>query len=177
MRDYGLSAYAAEQLTAERWLAEYFEAAAEEAQSPVALCNLILGEVFAQITLRDTAHTGERDASSLPIAPAHLAKLSDLISQSRVNSSTGKKILSALFDNDCDPEAYAAANDLFTLTDPAALERAARNALAANPGMVQSYKAGKTNVEKALMGKAMAETCGKADPERLRAILVGLLEQ
>ncbi len=177
MRDYGLSAYAAEQLTAERWLAEYFEAAAAEAQSPAALCNLILGEAFAQIALRDTAHTGERDASSLPIAPGHLAKLSNLMSPGRVNISTGKKILSALFDKDCDPEAYAAANDLFTLTDAAVLEQAARKALALNPDMVQSYKAGKTNVEKALMGKAMAETRGKADPERLRKLLLTLLEQ
>lgn len=50
MQQYGLTAYAAEQLTAERWLAEYFERAAGLAESSVALCNLILGEVFAQIT-------------------------------------------------------------------------------------------------------------------------------
>lgn len=43
MQQYGLTAYAAEQLTAERWLAEYFERAAGLAESPVALCNLILG--------------------------------------------------------------------------------------------------------------------------------------
>ena len=49
MQQYGLTAYAAEQLTAERWLAEYFERAAGLAESPMALCNLILGEVFAQI--------------------------------------------------------------------------------------------------------------------------------
>ena len=41
MQQYGLTAYAAEQLTAERWLAEYFERAAGLAESPVALCNLI----------------------------------------------------------------------------------------------------------------------------------------
>ena len=34
MQQYGLTAYAAEQLTAERWLAEYFERAAGLAESP-----------------------------------------------------------------------------------------------------------------------------------------------
>ena len=175
MQQYGLTAYAAEQLTAERWLAEYFERAAGLAQSPVALCNLILGEVFAQITLRDTAHTGERGPEALPIAPEHLAALSDMISTGKVNSSTGKKILAALFDQDQDPAAYAQAHDLFTLTDPAALEAAAREALENNPDMVQTYLSGKTTVEKALMGKAMALTRGKADPEALRRKLLELL--
>ena len=175
MQQYGLTAYAAEQLTAERWLAEYFERAASLAQSPVALCNLILGEVFAQITLRDTAHTGERGPEALPIAPEHLAALSDMIGAGKVNSSTGKKILAALFDQDQDPVAYARAHDLFTLTDPAALEAAARKALENNPDMVQTYLSGKTSVEKALMGKAMALTRGKADPEALRQKLLKLL--
>ena len=175
MQQYGLTAYAAEQLTAERWLAEYFERAAGLAESPVALCNLILGEVFAQITLRDTAHTGERGPEALPIAPEHLAALSDMISAGKVNSSTGKKILAALFDQDQDPAAYAQAHDLFTLTDPAALEAAAREALENNPDMVQTYLSGKTTVEKALMGKAMALTRGKADPEALRRKLLELL--
>lgn len=177
MREYSLTAYAAEQLTAERWLAEYFERAAKLCQSPVALANLLLGEVFAQLTLRDTEKTGERDASALPIAPEHLAGLSDLISSGRVNSSTGKKILAVMFDGDCDPQAYARAHDLFTLTDASALEEAAGRVLAANPDMVKSYRAGKTNVEKALMGKAMAETKGKADPEQLRSIMLKMLAE
>lgn len=175
MQQYGLTAYAAEQLTAERWLAEYFERAAGLAESPVALCNLILGEVFAQITLRDTAHTGERGPEALPIAPEHLAALSDMIGTGKVNSSTGKKILATLFDRDQDPVAYAQAHDLFTLTDPAVLEAAARETLEKNPDMVKTYLSGKTTVEKALMGKAMALTRGKADPEALRRKLLELL--
>ena len=175
MQTYGLTAYAAEQLTAERWLAEYFEAAAKGAQRPVAVANLLLGEVFAQIALRDTEHTGERDEACLPIAPAHLARLSDLISAGRVNSSTGKKILAAMFDRDCDPEAYAEQNDLFTISDEDVLRRAVETTLAANPDMAASFRAGKTGVERALMGKAMAETKGKADPERLRALLMEAL--
>lgn len=172
MHTYGLTAYAAEQLSAERWLAEYFEQAVQHAKSPVALSNLILGEVFAQITLRDTAHTGDRDESCLPIRPEHLAKLSNMAVEGRVNSTTAKKILAVLFDGDCDPEVYASEHDLFLLTDENKLRDAVRTVLAQSEGMVQSYRAGKTNVAKALMGKAMGLCRGKADAEKLNAILM-----
>ncbi|MEA4999849.1 MAG: Asp-tRNA(Asn)/Glu-tRNA(Gln) amidotransferase subunit GatB [Candidatus Limiplasma sp.] len=176
MQTYGLSAYAAEQLTAERWLAEYFEAAAAVAASPIAVANLLQGEVFAIMSARATDAEKRGDASpegraSLPIAPENLAKLADMMAEGRVNSSTGKKIVAALFRQDQDPQAYAAAHDLFTVGDDSALLDAVRQAIAENPAMVESYRGGKLTVEKALMGKAMAITRGKADPERLAELL------
>lgn len=176
MQRDGLTAYAAEQIAAERWLAEYYEQAAQQAQSPVALANLILGEVFAQITLRDIQHTGDRDESSLPIAPAHLAALSNMAHAGRVNSTTAKKILAAMFDSDCDPEQYAQAHDLFLLTDENLLREKVQEVLDGNDAMVQSYRAGKVNVAKALMGKAMGACRGKADAELLNRILLELLQ-
>ena len=176
MQRHGLTAYAAEQIAAERWLAEYYEQAVQHAQSPVALANLILGEVFAQITLRDTQHTGDRDESCLPIAPAHLAALSNMAHTGRVNSTTAKKILTALFDADCDPEQYAQEHDLFLLTDENLLREKVQEVLDGNAAMVQSYRAGKVNVAKALMGKAMGACRGKADAELLNRILMEMLQ-
>lgn len=181
MGQYGLSAYAAEQLTAERWLAEYFEEAAALAASPVGVANLLQGEVFALLGARAAeAEKAGRPApegrASLPVAPANLAKLADMLAQGRVNSSTGKRIVAALFAGDCDPEGYAAAHELFTVGDDAALRDAAEQALAENPDMVESYIKGKTSVEKALMGKAMAILRGKADPARLGELLHAALE-
>lgn len=165
---YQLTAYVADQLVSEGWLADYYELAAAQAQSPAALANLLLGETLALLSARDTRE--------LPVAPAHMAALADMMAQGRVNSSTGKKILAALFDADTDPEAYAAQHDLYMLTDEAALRAAVHAVLTQNPAMVASYRAGKTNAQKALMGKAMAETHGKADPERLRELLMAELD-
>ena len=166
-RRFGLRREEAELIASERWLAEYYEQAAALSRDPAALARLIVGEAFAQIALRGTAHTGERDAGSLPIAPAHLARLSDLAAEGRLNSTTAKKILAALFDQDQDPEAYAQQHGLFQMTDSAALREAALRALRENPAMVRAYLGGKTNVQKALMGKAMALTQGRADPRLL----------
>ena len=181
MSDYGLTAYAAEQLTSERWLAEYFEQSAGMAKSPVSVANLLQGEVFAILSAK--ASEAEKNgkaavegAESLPISPKHLAKLSDLLVDGRVNSSTGKKILAVMFSEDCDPEDYAEKNALFAVSDDAVLMEAVQMVLRQNPGMVDSYKKGKTTVERALMGKAMGATRGKADPERLSALLHQALE-
>ncbi|HNX62509.1 MAG TPA: Asp-tRNA(Asn)/Glu-tRNA(Gln) amidotransferase subunit GatB [Candidatus Limiplasma sp.] len=180
--EYGLSAYAAEQITAERWLAEYFEEAAAVAQSPVGVANLLQGEVFALMSVRATeaeksGSSAAEGRESLPVSPTHLAKLSDLLADGRVNSSTGKKILSALFSEDCDPEAYAEAHGLFTVSDDATLTDAITRTLTENPDMVQTYRGGKVSVEKALMGKAMAVTRGKANPEKLAQMLHEALER
>ena len=159
---YGLPRKAAELLTDEKWLADYF--------MPAALANLLLGEVFARLTLRETPGT-ERDETSLPIPPRRLAALSNLLDEGRVNSSTGKKILAALFDEDVEPETYAQEHGLFLVTDENVLRQAAEQALRDNPSMVKGYLRGKFTVEKALMGKAMALARGRADPERLSQLV------
>ena len=167
---YGLPRKAAELLTDEKWLADYFMRAAADARNPAALANLLLGEVFARLTLRETPGT-ERDETSLPIPPRRLAALSNLLDEGRVNSSTGKKILTALFDEDVEPETYAQEHGLFLVTDETVLRQAAEQALRDNPSMVKGYLRGKLTVEKALMGKAMALTRGRADPERLSQLV------
>ena len=181
IRDYGLTAYAAEQLTSERWLADYFEKAAGMAQSPVSVANLLQGEVFAILSARATeaeknGETVPEGEASLPVSPKNLAKLSDLMVQNRVNSSTGKRILGVLFAENCDPEAYAEQHTLFTVSDDSVLLAAVRQTIDQNPDMVESYRKGKTTVERALMGRAMAATKGKADPERLSQLLHKALE-
>lgn len=168
---FGLSAYAADQLAAERWLADIYQQAAALAQSPKALANLILGECFAQIALRDAGRAGDRGAGCLPILPEHLAALSNLMEAGRLSSTAGKKVLAALFDADCDPETYAREHDLFLLTDETALQSLAHKVIAQQSALVQAYRGGKTAVLQALIGKGMALSRGRADPEKLAALL------
>lgn len=166
---YGLTEYAAGLLTEEQWLADYFTGAAQSAKDPAALANLLLGECFALMNARGL--------ETLPVAPANLAALSNLMAESRVNSSTGKKILAALFEEDQNPVAYAEKNDLFLLTDEALLSGIVEKTLESCPDMVAGYLGGKVTVEKALMGRAMGMTRGKAEPETLRRLMLVALEK
>lgn len=81
MADYGLTAYAAEQLVSEKALAEYFEAACESTAAPKTLANLMLTEVFRLLPPESTA---------IPLAPAHLGRLADMVEQGDISAGVAK---------------------------------------------------------------------------------------
>ncbi len=163
MRDFGISAYAAEQLTGQKEIADYFETAALLTRAPITLCNLLITEIFRLLPLEST---------DIPISPAHLAKLADLIGEGQVNSSAGKRVLALLWEKDRDPEDIVKEQGLYQLSDTDALLSAVREAVAKNPKMLEGYKKGKTAMAKALMGQAMAITQGKANPVKLQELLM-----
>lgn len=162
MERYGLSAYAAEQLTGQKEIADYFEKAAALTKAPITLCNLLITEIFRLLPPEST---------DIPIAPAHLAELSDLLEEGQVNSSAGKKVLVFLWERDRDPEDIIREQGLYQLSDTEALLLAVREAIASNPKMLEGYKKGKLTMAKALMGQAMALTQGKANPVKLQTLL------
>ncbi len=168
IREYGLSSYAAEQVIGQKEIADYFEAAAKQTSAAKTLCNLLITEIFRLLP---------PESATIPIAPAHLAKLSDLLDQGQINSSSGKKVLAILWEQDQDPENIVRAQGLYQLSDPEALLQAVREVLHQNPVLVEGYKKGKTTMAKALMGQAMALTGGKANPVKLQEILDAELER
>ncbi len=162
VREYGLSAYAAEQLTGQKEIADYFETSASLTHAPVTLCNLLITEIFRLLPPENV---------DIPISPAHLARLADLIDEGQLNSSAGKKVLALLWENDRDPDDIVSEQGLYQLSDGSALLSAVKEAIAQNPKMLEGYKKGKTNMSRALMGQAMAITQGKANPVKLQELL------
>jgi len=166
MERYGLSRYDAGQLTNEREVAAYFEEAAELTAYPKILANLLTGEVF-RLRGQDGA---------VPVSPAHMAALSTLIGEGRVNSSAGKKVLAALWERDEEPSAVVRRLGLEQVGDEATLRGLLAEAVAANPNAVADYRAGKASALQAVMGHVMKAAGGRADPVKLRALLEEMLK-
>ena len=61
------------------------------------------------------------------------------------------------------------------LTDEQTLSRLAEQIIAQNPQLADAYRKGKTAVLQALVGRGMAQTQGRADPEKLAACLIQFL--
>lgn len=160
--ELGLTSYAAEQLTASRDLAEYFERAARLTRSPRTLANLMITEVFRLLDGEDAV---------IPLPEAHLAKIADLADAGQINNNTAKKAIADTWLTGEDPEAYIARNGLRQITDPAELLPHVRQALADNPKMVAQYYGGKTAARRALMGAAMRLTGGMAHPVILQQLV------
>lgn len=166
--EYGLSAHDAEQLIANKYIADYFEAAAKLTAYPKLLANLMTGELFSLL---------EQDGDDvvIPIDGAHLASVATMSGDGTINSSTAKKLVKTLFEKDADPEVIVRENDLAQISDPEILGKYVDEAIASDPKTVAAVKAGRTNAAKALMGKIMAKTGGKGNPVKINELLEAAL--
>jgi aspartyl-tRNA(Asn)/glutamyl-tRNA(Gln) amidotransferase subunit B len=153
---FSLTDYEAERLTEDKVVADFFETAANESRYPKVLSSLIMTEL-------SPLFDNEGDAE-LPLAPERLAKLADLLGDEKINSNTGKKVLRLLLEEDFDPESYVKEEDLMQITDRQALLPIVEDALAANPKAVEDYRKGKESAIKAIIGRVMKETSGRAYP-------------
>ena len=168
LQTYGLTSYAAEQLVSEKALADYFEEAAGQTSAVRTLANLMLTEVFRLLA-------GE--GAAVRIAPAHLARVATLTEEGVINSGAAKKVISALWEQDEEPDAYIARNGLTQISDEAMLEGYVRRALAEHPDMVAGYRRGKATLKKALMGAAMGLSGGMANPVLLQTLMDRALDE
>jgi len=166
---FSLSDYEAERLTEDKVVADFFETAANESRYPKVLASLIMTEL-------SPLFDDEGDAE-LPLAPGRLAKLADLLGDEKINSNTGKKVLRLLLEDDFDPEAYVKAEDLLQITDRQALLRIVENAITANQKAVEDYRKGKETAIKAIIGRVMKETSGRAYPLLVEEMILEKISQ
>lgn len=168
MKSYGLSADVAEQLTDRKALADYFEQAAQAAHAVKTMVNLMTTEFFRLLGADDVRP---------PIAPEHLARIADMVADGDISMGNAKKLIAALWTQDCDPDEFAAENHLLQLNDAEVLAEAVTKALAEHPDMVAKYRAGKLTMAKALMGAAMGLCGGRANPVLLHDLMDDALKR
>ncbi len=169
--EYGLSAYDAGLLTADKALAEFFEGTIAAGAAPKKAANWLTGE-----TLR-LLKESEQEASSIRFAPESLAKLIGLAERGVVNNRSAKEVFAAMFAENADPEAYVEAHGLKVENDAGLLAETAKRVLDANPKAVAEYREGKEKVLGFLVGQIMREMHGKADPAQANEALRNLLSK
>jgi aspartyl-tRNA(Asn)/glutamyl-tRNA(Gln) amidotransferase subunit B len=157
----------AEVLSRDRNLADFFEGAvtAAAAASARSIANWMTGDVLRLLGERDeTVDTGR-------VTPPQIAELVDLVERGEISTPAAKQTLEHMFDSG---EAAASIVDrlgLRQVTDVDAVESLVLEVIAANPTLVDTYRAGKTNVIKRLMGEAMKASRGTANPETVMRVL------
>ncbi|MGH2516584.1 MAG: Asp-tRNA(Asn)/Glu-tRNA(Gln) amidotransferase subunit GatB, partial [Ktedonobacterales bacterium] len=174
---YGLAPRDAEQLTAERPLADYYEAvlAAGTPSDPPAraraAANWLLGD------LRRLLNAAPLDIAESRVSAAGLAELLDLIEAGKISGKQGKEVLEKAFASGETPGAVVAREGIAQLSDAGELEGIVAEVLAANPKAVEDYHAGKTASVQFLVGQVMKRTRGRAKPDMVSPILLGKLGQ
>jgi len=163
MADYGLSAYDASILVAERETADFFEGAVKHGgvrRDAKAVANWLMGDLAAQANAEGVA------VADAGLSPASLASLVDLISEGVISGKIAKDLLARLFANDrqADPRALVEAHGLRQVTDAGAIDSAVDAVIAANPDKAEQVKM-KPGMLGWFVGQVMKSTGGKANPQ------------
>ena len=99
------------------------------------------------------------------MTPAALAALVKMSAAGTINGPTLKELLPEIFEKGGDPEAIVKERGLGAVSDTGALEAFVDQAIAANPGPVADFKAGKKAAAGFFVGQVMKLSKGKADPK------------
>lgn len=163
--DFGVSDYDAAILANDLELASYFETAAKGAKKPKSVANWILNDLLSALG------SASRRITDCPVAPEALDQLVNLIDSGTINSKQGKEVFSEMFQTGKPAAVIVEEKGLKQVSDTGAIEAMADEVLAANPGPVADYKAGKTSALNFLKGQLMKLSKGKANPALAGEIL------
>ncbi|XXF79533.1 Asp-tRNA(Asn)/Glu-tRNA(Gln) amidotransferase subunit GatB [Myxococcaceae bacterium GXIMD 01537] len=163
---YGLPAYDAKLLTAERPLADFFEACAQHFKDYKKLSNWFLGE-FSRLLKEEPGAS----LSTLRFTPAHLGELLTAVEQGTVSGNAAKDVLGEMFRTGKAPADVIAEKGLAQVSDAGAVEAVVDEVLAKNAGEVEKYRAGKKQIFGFFVGQVMRAMKGKGNPTLVNELL------
>ena len=166
LEQYNLSEKDANIITSSKYLSDLFEKAIEVCHNPKAVNNWIISDISR--ILNET----EMDPIEIPFDAHQLGNLVLLIDKGTISSSIGKKVLVELFENPREPEEIIKEKGWIQISDEGAIKEVVLKVLEANPQSIADYKNGKDRALGFLVGQAMKETKGKANPQMLNKMFL-----
>ena len=119
----------------------------------------------------------ELEPSDIPFTADQLGNLVILIDKGTISSSIAKKVLDEMFKEPKDPQKIIEEKGWIQISDEGAIKEVVLKILEANPQSIADYKAGKDKAVGFLVGQAMKETKGKANPQMLNKMFIEELKK
>jgi aspartyl-tRNA(Asn)/glutamyl-tRNA(Gln) amidotransferase subunit B len=163
VKDYGLSAYDATVLVAERGNADFFEEVAKGRDGKLS-ANWVINELFGRLNKEG------KDIEHSPVSAKQLGGLVDLISGGTISGKIAKDLFEILWTEGGDPAEIVESRGMKQVTDTGAIEKAVDDIIAANPDKVEQAKA-KPSMLGWFVGQVMKASGGKANPQAVNEIL------
>lgn len=159
--EYNLPEYDSKIITSSRKIADFFEEATKECNNPKAVSNWIMTDILRILNEK------EMEIEDLPFTAKDLANLIKLIDKGTISSSIAKKVFAKMLETGKEPEIIVKEEGLMQISDEGAIKEVVLKILENNPQSIADYKAGKDKALGFLVGQAMKETKGKANPAML----------
>ena len=166
---YGLSAYDAGVLVAERASADSFEATAQAGDAKQA-ANWIINELFGLL-----AKNG-REIETSPVSARDLGRMLELMKDGTLSGRLAKDVFAIMFETGQDPAAIVAERGLKQVTDTGSIVPIVEQVIAGNPGQVETYRKN-PKVIGWFVGQVMKATGGKANPALVQEIVKAQLDR
>lgn len=164
VKDFGLSEYDANVLTAEVVNAAYFEEVVTAAGDGKLSANWVINELFGRLK------KDECEITDSPVSPGQLAGIIKLIKSDAISGKIAKDLFEIVYTEGGDPDQIVEARGMKQVTDTGAIETAVDEIIAANPAQVEKAK---QNPKLAgwFVGQVMKATGGKANPKAVNELV------
>ena len=118
------------------------------------------------------AHDTGTELAALPITPAQVARISELVAAGTLNDRLARDVIDAVLAGEGTPDEVVEARGLAVVSDDSALTATIDEAIAANPEVVAKIRDGKIAAAGVLVGAVRKATGGKADAARVRELIL-----
>lgn len=166
IEEYHLSEREANLLTSSKYLSNLFEEATRKTNSAKAVCNWILGDISRILNEK------ELEPNEIPFTSENLAELIKLIEAGTISTKIAKDVLEEMFETSEKPSKIIEEKGWIQISDEGAIKEVVLKILSQNPQSVQDYKGGKDRAIGFLVGQAMKQTKGKANPQMLNSMII-----
>lgn len=171
IKRYKLSNYDAGVLTSNKNLADYFEKAANYAETkPKAIVNLLTTDLLGKLK------SEKKEIADCPVTPAGISELAGLVESGEISTKMAKEVLDKMWTIKKSAKEIVASSDMTQISDETLLEKWVKEAIAANPKATHDIKNGKDKAIGALVGFVMKKSKGKANPAALNKIIKELIK-
>ena len=171
IEEYKLPEYDSNILISSKYFSDLFEGATKICNNPKSVSNWIMTDITKELNEK------ELEPSDIPFTAEQLGNLVVLIDKGTISSSIAKKVLDEMFTNPRDPQKIIEEKGWIQISDEGAIKEVVLKILEANPASIADFKAGKDKAVGFLVGQAMKETKGKANPQMLNKMFLEELKK
>jgi aspartyl-tRNA(Asn)/glutamyl-tRNA(Gln) amidotransferase subunit B len=165
MREYQLPAADAQAFVWDAPLGEYFEGIARKAGNPKAVANWLINNLRGRLS-----ETGG-GLADLKFKPEALVELVAEVESGRISGKIAQEVFGEMFNTGESPGVIIGKKGWAQESDSGVIDRYCEEAIAANPGSVADYRAGKTAALNFLKGQVKKLSRGRANPSLAGEIL------
>ncbi len=148
-----------------RDICDFLESVIDEC-NPIIAANLLTGDILSYLNKNIVS------LDSTKLSKENFIKLVKALDKNIISSSSSKKIIDIILENDKDVDLIIKENNMEQISDDSFIKEIITKVISENPDSVKDYKEGKDRAIKYLMGQVMKEAHGKVNPSVSMQLLI-----